>query len=155
MFDEKHLRKFLEENGVKAEIIYVGEAATSREASRSAGVRIDKIAKTVIFTSDKGDVIAVVLRADRRVHQKRLSRLLGYKKLRLATKEEIIGATGYPPGAVPPIAHRRKIPVYVDRELLELDRVYAGGGSTGHLLAISPLDIVNLSGAVIIDVPKK
>lgn len=155
MFDEKYLQRFLEEKGVKAKIIYVGEAATSREASRTAGVSIDKIAKTVVFTSDTGDIVAVVLRADRRVHQKKLSKLLGYKKLRLATEEEVVKATGYPPGAVPPVAHRKKIPVYVDRELLELDRVYAGGGSTEHLLVISPQDIVKLSGAVIIDVPKK
>ena len=148
------LRRFLEERGVEAEIVEAGEAWSSAEAARSMGVSLGDVAKTVVFVGD-GEVVLVVLPGDARVDQKRLARLLGYRRLRLARPEEVEAATGYRPGAVPPVGHRGGVSVVVDRALLERRWVYAGGGSERHLLRIRPSDIVALTGARVVDVPRR
>jgi len=151
----RELEEELRREGVSFRIVEVPRAATAREASESLGVPMERIAKTVVLVSEGGDVVLVVVRADRRVDQAKLARLLGFKRLRLATEEEVTSSTGYPPGGVPPVGHARRLPVYLDTELLGAGPVYAGGGDERHLLLINPEDIVRLAGAQVIDVPKK
>lgn len=155
MYDHRFLERFIREKNIKAEVVYVGEARTSLEAARSLGVGLEEIAKTIIFSGGGGELVAVVVGARHRVVQGKLARILGFKRLRLARPEEIVEWTGYPPGGVPPVAHKRRIRVIVDRELLGRSFVYAGGGTPRHLLRISPRDIVALAGAEVTDVPKK
>ena len=150
----ERLRRFLSRHGVDAEIISVDRAATSREASMSLGTDVSNIAKTVVMVSDSGDVVAVVIRADHRIRQKTLARMLGYRRLRLAKPEEVVESTGYAPGAVPPVGLKAGVRVIVDGELLSMEKVFAGGGSEKTLLKISPRDIVKLSGAIVMNVPK-
>lgn len=147
------LRRFLRERGVEAEIVEVGEAWSSAAAAGSLGVPLDAVAKTVVFVGDGGEPVLVVLPGGRRVDQRGLARALGYRRLRLARREEVLGATGYEPGAVPPVGHARRVRVVVDRALLSREWVYAGGGSPRHLLRIRPADIVGLAGGEVVDVP--
>jgi len=149
------LGSLLERAGVKFRILEVPQAATSSEAAASLRLSLERIGKTVVLKSDTGETILVVVRGDRRIDQSKLAKMLGYKKLRLATAEEVVEVTGYAPGGVPPIGHARKLPVYVDEELLNLDSIYVGGGDERHLLEISPSAIVKLAEARVIQVPKK
>uniref|UniRef100_A0A7C4FFR2 YbaK/EbsC family protein n=1 Tax=Thermofilum pendens TaxID=2269 RepID=A0A7C4FFR2_THEPE len=155
MLGPRELEEVLRREGASFSIVEVPRAATAREASESLGVPLDRVVKTVVLVSESRDVVLAVVRADRRVDQSRLARLLGFKKLRLATEEEVVSSTGYPPGGVPPVGHARRLPVYLDAELLGAGPVYAGGGDERHLLLINPEDIVRLAGAQVIDVPKK
>jgi Cys-tRNA(Pro) deacylase len=149
------LKGLLERAGVKFRILEVPQAATSFEAAASLGLSLKRIGKSVVLQADTGETILVVVRGDRRIDQGKLAKMLGYKKLRLATAGEVVEATGYAPGGVPPIGHARKLPVYVDEELLNLDSIYVGGGDERHLLEIPPSAIVELAGARVIQVPKK
>ncbi|MEM1509842.1 MAG: YbaK/EbsC family protein [Thermofilaceae archaeon] len=149
------LNAFLKGRRVKYELVKVLKAATSIEAARSLGVDLSFIAKTVVMLTDTGYPILVVIRADKRVNLGELARLLGLNKLRLATGSEVAEITGYAPGGVPPLAHARKLPVYLDKELLELEYVYTGGGDDKHLLRISPADIVKMAEATVVNIPKK
>lgn len=118
------------------------------------GIKLSEIAKTVVLVSERGDTILVVVRGDRRVDQAKLARLLGYKKLRLASGSEVLETTGYPPGGVPPVGHLRKLPVYIDVELRG-GMYYVGGGDSQHLLLIRTDDIAKLTEGVFLDIPKK
>lgn len=140
---------------MKFRVLEVPRAATSLEAAASLRLGLDRIGKSVAFRADTGETILVVVRGDRRIDQGELARMLGYRKLKLATAEEVMEATGYAPGGVPPFGHTKKLPVYVDEELLHLDLIYVGGGDDQHLLEISPSAIVELAGARVIRVPKK
>ena len=126
------LKSLLERAGVKFRILEVPQAATSFEAAASLGLSLERIGKSVVLQADTGETILVVVRGDRRIDQGKLAKMLGYKKLRLATANEVVEATGYAPGGVPPIGHARKLPVYVDEELLNLDSIYVGARARPH-----------------------
>lgn len=149
------MKSFLDRAGVEYRLVEVPRASTSREAAESLGIDLSRIAKTVVLVSEQGDTVLVIVRGDRKVDQARLARLLGYRKLRLADENEVLEATGYPPGGVPPVGHRQELPVYVDEELLNSDYYYAGGGDAQHLLLIRAKDILRLTGGKALDVPKK
>ncbi|QOJ79084.1 YbaK/EbsC family protein [Infirmifilum lucidum] len=153
MLGPRDLEEFLKSRGIPYRLVEVPEAATSEMASKSLGVDKTRIAKTVVFVSDTGDVVLVVVRSDRRVDQAKLAKLLGYRKLRLARAEEVVEYTGYTPGGVPPIGHARELPVVLDSEVAG-GEYWCGGGDERHLLL---LDFRNISaqGFKVVDVPKK
>lgn len=146
------LESFLRERGVKYEIVDVGDAWSSRSAAAAVGVGLESVAKTVVFVGD-GDAVLVVVPGDCRVDQRSLARMLGYRRLRLARREEVVEATGYEPGSVPPVGHAGRCRVVVDRRILGRGWVYAGGGSPRHLLRIRGADIAALSGGEVLEVP--
>lgn len=147
------LRAFLAAKGVDFQIYLHEETYSAEKASKVLGKDIKKVAKTVVFVDEKRSPLLVIMPGHRKVNQNRLAKLLGRKKLRLARPEEVLEATGYEAGAVPPVGHKGEIPTIMDEELLELDRVSAGGGSVNATLEISPRDIAALQHAKIMSVP--
>lgn len=149
------MKSYLDTAAVEYQLVEVPRASTSREAAESLGIDLTRIAKTVVLVNERGEAVLVVVRGDRRIDQAGLARLIGCRKLRLASDQEVLEATGYPPGGVPPVGHKQKLPVYVDEELLGGGFYYAGGGDAQHLLLIRAEDILKLSGGTVLKVPKK
>ena len=150
--NEKDLRNYLEEKGVDFEIITHGSSYRADQASRELNIDLKKIVKTVLFMADGKQPLIIIVRGDKRVDQSRMAKVLGYKKLRLATADELREITGYEPGTLPPVAHKQIIKTVLDEDVMDEDYVYAGGGSLGSSLKISPRDIARLQNALILKV---
>jgi prolyl-tRNA editing enzyme YbaK/EbsC (Cys-tRNA(Pro) deacylase) len=60
--------------------------------------------------------------------------------------------TGYAIGGVPPIGHTKKLPVVLDRDLLQYDIVYAAAGTPHAVFPIDPIELCRITGAVVMDV---
>jgi Cys-tRNA(Pro) deacylase len=60
--------------------------------------------------------------------------------------------SGYLVGGTSPFGTRKKMPVYVERSILELPRLYINGGSRGFLVGISPADLVRVLAPSPVDV---
>ena len=148
MLDKGYLKAFLEEKGIEFEIIEHGASYRADQASKELGIDIKKIVKSVLFMNENKEPILIIVRGDKRVDQGKMAKALGFKKLRLATPQELTEITGYEPGTLPPVAHKSQIRTLIDEDVLAEDFVYAGGGSLGASLKISPKDIVKLQNAV-------
>ncbi|MEM2929702.1 MAG: YbaK/EbsC family protein [Thermoproteota archaeon] len=149
----KDLEAFLKNQNVKHKILFHGETYSAEKASRELGISLEHVAKTVVFVNEKKEPLIVVVSGGRKVNQDKLAKTLGFRKLRLATGEEVLSHTGYEAGAVPPVGHVKQLPAVVDESLLSRERVYAGGGAVNATLEISPLDIVRLLNAKVMKVP--
>ena len=55
--------------------------------------------------------------------------------------------SGYLVGGTSPFGLRREMPVYVERTILELDRIAINGGRRGLLVEIDPKALTSLLGA--------
>jgi prolyl-tRNA editing enzyme YbaK/EbsC (Cys-tRNA(Pro) deacylase) len=60
-------------------------------------------------------------------------------------------ATGFAIGGVPPFGHADRLPVYVDRDLLGYEVVWAAAGRPDSVFAIAPDQLVRLSEGVVSD----
>jgi prolyl-tRNA editing enzyme YbaK/EbsC (Cys-tRNA(Pro) deacylase) len=61
-------------------------------------------------------------------------------------------ATGYTIGGVPPIALASALPVYVDRDLLGYELVYAAAGLPECVFPIAPQELVRATGGTVVDI---
>ncbi|MEE9182090.1 MAG: YbaK/EbsC family protein [candidate division NC10 bacterium] len=140
------------ERGIAGEIIRPGAPTPTVEAAAVAlGVSPEQVVKSLLFLVDRHPYL-VIVRGTARVNTKKLLKGVGGKKARIATREEVERITGFPVGGTPPFAHREALPVLIDRRVLSMEEVYAGGGSTDVMLRIRAADLLSASGGRVVDV---
>ena len=89
---------------------------------------------TMIYSTENG-LVAVQRRGDTKANSKKLREVLGVKRLRLATVEEL-HQLGYEAGMVPVAGFT--IPLYVDSKVLELEEAYTGVGDNAYGVKLQP-----------------
>jgi len=144
---EEDLQKYLDEVGVRAEILRLKtKVKTVSQAASALGVNRDKIIKTIMFVDSSENPILAVVSGGDRIDLDRLAKVVG-SSVRMATPDEVKEHTGYAVGGLPPVGHKKPIRTIVDPKVLRKSQVYGGGGSDSSLLKISPQDIVRLQNA--------
>ncbi len=74
------------------------------------------------------------------------------KSVKLASDETAEKVTGYPTGGIPPVGHRRRLPVYLDQQALNNESVWCGGGTRVRLVKLKVQDIIRLVAPQICDI---
>lgn len=122
--------------------VFVWEARGGTAAS-SAALKVDEhsIIKTLIFQDERKDPLCVLMHGDREVSAKGLARLLRKKNVMMCSPEVADRHSGYQVGGTSPFGLKRAMPIYVEKSVLELPRLYINGGARGFLVAIAPRDL--------------
>ena len=116
---------------------YVEKGGT-RESAKQLGVDEHAVVKTLIFETNEKKPLIVLMHGDREVSTKNLARYLGVKSVDPVTPERASKLTGYLVGGTSPFGPRTAMPVYVEKTILDLDKIYINGGKRGFLVEIDP-----------------
>lgn len=139
------------EHGLDRRVIELPvHARTSQQAADALGVTVGQIVKSLVFTADDRPVLVAASGANR-VDERRLGELAG-GRIRRADPATVKRATGYTIGGVPPIALASALPVYVDRDLLGYELVYAAAGLPECVFPIAPQELVRATGGTVVDI---
>lgn len=139
----RDLGKCLEERGVRYRILRPGRSTrTAREAAEALGTSLDRIIKSVIVVDERGRLHQCIVPGDKRIDTTKVARVLGVSRVRLASPEEVLRATGYRVGEVPPLCLEGVDRVVIDERVFRHERVYGGGGSVDTLVEIDPRDLL-------------
>ena len=125
-----------------------GTAVSSRELS----VDEHAVVKTLVMADDKAAPLIVLMHGDRKVSTKALARIIGVKSVEPCTPEAAQRHSGYRVGGTSPFGTRKKMPVYVERSILDLPEIFINGGSRGFLVRIVPAVLKTLLAAQPVDV---
>lgn len=123
---------------------------TAADAAAAIGVEVGQIVKSLVFTIDGEPVVALVSGANQ-LDERRLAAEAGGATCRRAEADLVRSATGYPIGGVPPFGHAQLLPVYLDRDLLDYDEVWAAAGTWNDVFPIDPEVLVRATGAAVAD----
>ncbi len=55
---------------------------------------------------------------------------------------------------MPPFGHATAVPAFIDADLLAFDEVWAAAGTWHDVFALSPTDLVRISGATVADLKR-
>lgn len=121
-------------------------------SSRELGVDEHAVVKTLVMADDKGAPLMVLMHGDRKVSTKALARVIGVKTVEPCAPDVAQRHSGYRVGGTSPFGTRKKMPLYVERSILELPAIYINGGSRGFLVRIVPDAVTRLLAAQPVEV---
>lgn len=133
---------------------YVEHGGTGVSSS-ALGVPEHAVVKTLVMETDKGQPLVVLMHGDRKVATKELARVAGAKRAFPCRPEDATRHSGYLVGGCSPFGMRKPMPVYLERSVLALPRIYINGGRRGYLLGMQPSEIVRTLAPILVDVGRE
>lgn len=112
----------------------------------------DQIVRSLLFRTGSDRFVLLAVAGGGRADWSVLRKHLDERRLTMAEPDEVLAATGYPIGAVPPVALPDAIRVLVDEGVFDFDRVVIGSGVLGYALALDGSDLRRLLTAADIGV---
>jgi Cys-tRNA(Pro) deacylase len=120
------------------------EHGGTRVSARELGVDEHAVVKTLVMEDDAHTPIIVLMHGDLEVSTKQLARAIGCKHVEPCKPDVANRHSGYLVGGTSPFGTRKAMPVYVERTILDLPRIYINGGARGFLVGIAPADLVRV-----------
>lgn len=128
------------------------EHGGTRVSSRALGVDEHAVVKTLIMEDERGDPFVVLMHGDLKVSTKDLARAAACKRIAPCKPDVAQRHSGYLVGGTSPFGTKRKMRTYMERSILDLERIYINGGRRGFLVGIDPREAVRLLSPVLVDV---
>ena len=122
---------------------YVEKGGTAHSAD-TLGVDEHAVVKTLVFETNEKKPLIVLMHGDRSVSTKELARHLKVKAVAPVSPEKAAKLTGYLVGGTSPFGTKTKLPVYAEKTIFELDKIYINGGKRGFLVEIAPCVLKNV-----------
>ena len=145
---------FLAKHGIhytEHEFEYLEHGGTGH-SSAAMGVPEHQVIKTLVMENEKGEPLIVLMHGDRKVSTKELARQAGCKRVAPCKPETATRHSGYLIGGTSPFGTRKRMPIYVERSVLSLERIYINGGRRGYLLGMDPAVLERLLEPKLVDV---
>ncbi len=135
------LELFIEQNDIDAEVIEL-KGKTNTVSQAASSLRTDKknIIKSLVIEAGE-EKIVTVLRGDKRADFEKIAEEFEVENVEMASREEVRRVTGYDVGEVPPVGTGLK--KVVDKDILDREVVYGGGGGRKKMIKIDPRFIVD------------
>jgi Cys-tRNA(Pro) deacylase len=81
------------------------------------------------------------------VSTKNLARQIGAKRVEPCKPEVANRHSGYLVGGTSPFGTKKRMPVYVEATILDLDEIWLNGGKRGYLVSLAPAVLTSLLDA--------
>jgi Cys-tRNA(Pro) deacylase len=145
---------FLKKHGVaftEHAYAYVERGGT-KASSEALGVDEHHVVKTLVMEDEAKKPLVVLMHGDREVSTKNLARQASRKRVEPCKPDVAERHSGYQVGGTSPFGLRKAMPVFVERSILSLERIWINGGRRGFLVCIDPSELVRVLGAKPVDV---
>jgi prolyl-tRNA editing enzyme YbaK/EbsC (Cys-tRNA(Pro) deacylase) len=132
--------------GVEPEVRRFDDAVpTAAAAAAALGCAVGAVANSLVFDAD-GAPLLVLASGAHRVDTGKVAALVGAARVRRATPEFVVAATGQEVGGVAPVGHPAPLRTVVDTDLAVFDRLWAGGGDHWTMVAATYEELVRVTG---------
>ena len=120
-------------------------------SSRELGVDEHSVIKTLVMEDEAGKPLIILMHGDREVSTKNLARQIGVKTVTPCAPEVAQRHTGYLVGGTSPFGTRKPLPVYMERTIADLERLYINGGRRGFLVSMAPANLIRVLTPTLVD----
>lgn len=112
------------------------------QAARERGLQPGQIVRSLVFRTETGAFVMLLIPGSGRASWTRLRQALGVSRLTTATPEELLRVTGFEPGAVSPFGLPRPLSILADRGLLEQETISIGAGIRNAGVILKSADLL-------------
>jgi len=143
-----HVVAALRAGGVAADVRRFDEPVpTAAAAAAALGCEVGAIANSLVFDAD-GAPLLVLASGAHRVDTGKVAALLGVDRVRRATPDVVLAATGQEVGGVAPVGHPAPLRTVVDVDLAAFPLLWAGGGDHHTMFSATYDELLRLTGGL-------
>ncbi|HUN64795.1 MAG TPA: aminoacyl-tRNA deacylase [Bacteroidota bacterium] len=117
------------------------EHGGTRHSAEALGVDEHAVVKTIVFQTEAKQPLIALMHGDREISAKELARIIGVRKIEPCDERSALKFTGYQFGGTSPFGTRTPIPVYAEKSIFALPKIYINGGKRGFLVEIDPREM--------------
>lgn len=136
-----------------AEHVYAyQERGGTSVSAHELGVSEHVVVKTLVMQTETGKPLVVLMHGDKQVSTKGLARIIGTKGVAPCDPVVANKHSGYIVGGTSPFGTRKTMPIYMEKSILDLPRIYINGGAKGFLVSLAPNVLADVLNAVPVSV---
>jgi Cys-tRNA(Pro) deacylase len=147
-----NLEKYLKETGVWYRFTDKPETVHTADASRATGIELGRITKNLVCKTSDGRYALLVVPGNRRVSLQKAAQVLNTRNIQLLGFKEAEEISGYPPGGTPSLHHKTPMSVVIEKDLLNNETIFCGGGSRDRILELRTEDVMRLTHATVANI---
>lgn len=145
------VQAFLDNFSLKLEVQELAQSTrTAQEAADAVGCELGQIVKSLVFRSGQTPLLFLVS-GKNQLNIQKAENILG-REIQKADADFAREQTGYPIGGVPPVAHANPIDIFIDKDLMIYQEVWAAAGTPNAVFRIKSNDLPRITNGRIIDV---
>ena len=156
MILDDRVRETLNSHGLVYEVLECApELADTAQFCEHYGIAATEAcnAIVVVLKTDPPRHVACLVRADTKLDvNKKLSKLVGVKRLSFASADETAERTAMMIGGVTIAGLPESMPIFVDEKVMEQPRVIIGGGNRSSKARLDPRELLKLPNASVADI---
>ena len=121
-------------------------------SARELGVSEHVVVKTLIMQTEDAKPLVALMHGDKQVSTKNLARIIGAKGITPCDPKVATKHSGYVVGGTSPFGTRKVMPIYMEKSILDLPRIYINGGARGFLVSLKPSVMTDVIKAIPVSV---
>ena len=120
------------------------------------GLKEHQTVKTLIFETDKGEQLLIMVGGDKNVISGHLKKVVGSRNIQLASPDKVLKTTGYQIGSIPPFSWQPEgFRSFLDLELVNEPILAVGAGVWGNEIMITPAYLIQASFASVVNLTNR
>ena len=139
----------LDQLGIPHRIFRHNTPVTSFEQAVSdRNQRPEQIVRSILFQVRSEEFVMVLTAGREQVDWRKLRKLVGRSRIRMATEDEVLEVTGYGVGTVSPFGMRKPVKVLMDASVLREEEISLGSGVRNTAIILKGADLQRALGEV-------
>ena len=117
-------------------------------------LQVDEYAviKTLVMEDERKQPLIILMHGNQQVSTKKLARDLGWKTITPCTPDVAEKHTGYQVGGTSPFGTRKTVPIYAEKTIFDLSRIYINGGKRGFLVSLATQELMRVLQPILVEV---
>lgn len=132
---------------------YEEKGGTARSSSE-LGVAEHVVVKTLVMEDQDRKPLIILMHGDCEVSTKELARQLGAKAISPCKPDVASKHTGYLVGGTSPFGTTKKLPIYAEKTIADLDTIYINGGQRGFLVSLKTSELLRVLSPQLVSVKR-
>ena len=128
------------------------EKGGTKLSAEKLGVDEHIVVKTIVLEDVNRNPLIVLMHGDMEISTKKLARTLNVKSISPCSPEVVLKHTGYLVGGCSPFGTKKRLPVYIEKSIFDLNIIYINGGKRGFLVSLNPKVLLETLNPIIVEV---
>ena len=127
-------------------------ASYGLEAAEKLGLNPEQVFKTLLASSEKGELLVAVVPVAGILDLKSLAHAAGVKKCEMADPAAAQRATGYLLGGISPLGQKKRLRTFIDQTAQPLTTMFVSAGRRGLEVELAPALLAEHTRATFADI---